>query len=324
MKTVSVVIVLYNEFDLVQKCIASVYTDNIPNMEIILVDNSTDKNGYKKVLKKFPKIIYVQNEKNIGFAPAVNIGCKVAKGKFILILTPDTTVLPGTIKQTLSYIQKHPKVGLVGCKVLSASNKLQLSSFKKFPDIITHLYEYNVLFYKMYLKLNHNSHPSSYSDKEHTEVLFPKHIIGAYLLLRKNAGEEVGYFDKIFTLYREETDLCKKLGDKGWLIAYLPVGGLVHIGGASWKKTTITQALPPYMKSVYLFFYKHYGKPYAIFAWFIGLSSSLMSIPYLFVVSNTKKTLGKKSQSTMLLPCWIDILKWHVTKGITTVFLASG
>lgn len=319
MKLLSVVIVLYNEFELVKKCIRSVYAERVKEMEIILVDNSSKK-GTKTVLKQFPKIQYIKNDENIGFGPAVNIGCKRSQGKYILVLTPDTKVLSNTIKKTLAYMQSHSKVALVGCKIYSHPRKFHQSAFHTYPNLLTHLYEYNILFYKIYRYFLSASHPSMYSEIEHIRELKPKHIIGAYMLIRKAALKDINYFDNSFKIFREETDLCKRLIDQKWEIAFIPVDGLVHFGGGSWKKTTISQALPEYMRSTYFFFKKHHGKSYEIAGWIIGTFSSVISIPFLFYVIIYKSLKKSSTQSTQLLPCWKSIFKWHLTSGIKQVF----
>lgn len=296
---------------MVKKCIASVYTQNINFMEIILIDNS-DKEGIDPVLKKYPKVRYIKSKTNLGFGKAVNVGLSHAKGKFSLILTPDTTLLPTTIEKTLLFIQKSPQVALVGCKIFSYPHEFHLSAGKNYPNIFSHLFEYNVLFYKICKYINPNSHPLFYSKEEHQQILYTKHIIGAYMLFRMKAIIPLGFFDTNFRMYREETDLCWRLRENNWEIAYLPVGGLIHYGGTEWKKTKISQALPNYLESTYRFFAKHYGKTYTILAWIAGIVSAGISIPYLFLVSMTKILVGKPSQSTQLLPDWIYIFNWHL------------
>lgn len=309
--TLSVIIVLYNEFDMVRKCLKTVYQQKNKFMEVILVDNS-DKIGVNLVLKEFPELVYIKNKTNLGFGKAVNVGLTKAKGEFSLILTPDTRLLSNTIEKTITFIQKNPSVALVGCRVYSYPRIFHLSACKQYPNLVSHLFEYNIPLYKLCKLINPTYHPLYYSEKEHEHILYPKHIIGAYMLFRTNVVKEIGFFDTNFRMYREETDLCRRLLQKGWKIVYLPVGGLVHYGGSEWKKTKISQALPSYMESTYTFFSKYHGKSYVIFAWTLGLLSAAMSIPYLFLVSKTKAMLRMTSQSAQLLPDWVFIFHWHL------------
>lgn len=316
----SVIIVLYNEFDLVKKCLSSVFGNRVKQMEIILVDNSSDKTGHKGLLNKYPEIKYIQNNKNLGFGGASNVGIKNAKGKYILILTPDMFLMPKTIEGTLSYIKLNPKVGVVGCRVFSSSGKLQLSASFNYPNIYTNFYYYNMPFYKLINAFIKNYIPYYFNIKKHKEIISTKRISGAYMLFRKEALISVKSFDLRFFLYFEDVDLFKKVYEKGWEVVYLPFGGVVQNGVSKWKKTEITQAMPQFMQSEYLFFKKHYGNIYAIFAWIVGFFSALFSIPYFLIVFSYKKIMNKHSQSKELLPLWFGIIKWHLFEGFILVF----
>jgi hypothetical protein len=114
--------------------------------------------------------------------------------------------------------------------------------------------------------------------------------------------------------------LCKRLVEKKWKIVYLPIGGVVQNGISDWKnRTRVTQALAPYMESLYKFIKKHNGKQYVRLAWCAGAVSALISVPFLFFISLSKRILNKKSESIHLFPLWVKITIWHFTKGIKLV-----
>lgn len=310
MVLLSVLVVVYDEFEAVTKCIDSIYKDVPYHLEIILVHNPSGKKGINDVLLQHPNVKYIENKKNVGFGKGVNIGFKKAKGKYILILTPDTRILKGTILNTLEYIEKHKDVALVGCRVYSHPKKLTRSAFYDYPNIFTHFYEYNMIFYKIVHKFIKDYCPTLYPKIDHRKILTPKHVVGAYLLLRKSAIRKEGIFDERFFLYREETDLCKRLYDNGWKVKYLPIGGVIHYGGGS-SREIISQCSPYYLMSTYIFFRKHYGSIYVIFSWMVGLFSSLMSIPFLFLILFARTAQKKSTQSSLLIRCWFKIVFWH-------------
>lgn len=315
MKKLSVIIVLYDEYKIVLDCLKSVYQTAIKNKEVFLVQNNSGKPGVESVLKKYPKLIYIKNKGNLGFGQAANVGIKKATGEYIIVLTPDTVLVKDTIENTLQFIQKHPDVGLVGCRVYEKPKRFQGSAFYEFPNLITHLYEYNMLFYKLVKKIRQDFIPTMYSIEAHRKEIYAKHIGGAYLLFRAKALRSIGGFSNRYFLYREETDVCKRLDQKGWDIVYLPVGGVIHSGEGE-TRIRITQASPHYLKSTYTFFKTYHGLPYAFFAWLLGLLSAALTIPFLAGTSTIKKMAHKKSQSSELLPYWIMIFKWHLTKGL--------
>lgn len=316
----SVIVVLYNEYKLIRKTISSIYQNEINNMEIILVDNTPDNKGYKALLKEFPQIKYFHNRVNSGFGGGVNFGLSKAKGEYILILTPDMYILEQTIKKTIEYIEKNKDVGLVGSRLYSSPGNQEMSANFSYPNLFTLLYYYNMPLYKLIHCFKPEYSPNHFSAKDHKEILNTKWINGQYMLARKTVLENMGGFDKRFFLYFEDVDLCKRLTESGWKVVYLPVGGVVQNGLTNWKRTKITQSLPPYMESLYKFFLKHYGKTYTVISWLAGTVSAIISIPYLLGVLIIKKILGKRSQSQELLPLWLDIFMWHLTKGVKLVF----
>jgi len=316
----SVVIILFEEYALAKKMLSSIYKNEIKDMEVILVDNTPNNKGYETVIKEFPQIKYFHNRVNSGYGGGVNFGLNKAKGKYILVLNPDMYLLPQTITQTIAYIQKHQNVGVVVPRLFSSPGKQECSANFSYPNLITILYYYNMPLYKLIHRFNKEYSPNLFSLREHEGILEAKWISGQYMLVRRKALEDLNGFDERFFLYFEDVDLCKRMIDSGWKVVYLPVGGIVQNGLSRWKKTAVTQALSPYMESEYKFFVKHNGRLYAILAWALGVFSSIISIPYLALVSLVKSIFGKESQSKELLPLWVDIFKWHMLKGIKVVF----
>lgn len=320
MINLSVIVVLYNEYELVKKSLASVYKQNIPEIEIILVNNSSDLSGLNSLLKKFSKIKYIRSKNNLGFADGVNLGIDASGGEYILILTPDMYLLPDTIKLTLNYIKKNKNVGLVGCRIYTSPNHQVQSATNNFPNLKNSIFYFNLPIYKLIHRFYRDYIPNFFSKKEHEKILFPKNIRGEYMLIRKKTIDKIGKFDNQFFLYFEDFDFSKRVNDNGWKVVYLPVGGVVQNGLTKWKKTKITQALPPYLTSFYKYYLKYNGKFYTIAVWLLSFISVIISIPYLIIVILFKSLINKKSQASELLPLWVDIAKWHITKGLKIIF----
>lgn len=316
-KKVSAVIVLYNEFKMVRECIKTIYAQNFnkQDLEIILVDNNSEKSGFEKLKSEYKDILFIRNKNNLGYAAAVNIGFLKSRSKYVFAITPDSRLLPKTLKKTVDYLEKNPDVAVVGCKIYSLPKVLNQSAFHAFPNLLSNLFEYNMLFFKLSHKINPLFNPLMYSLKDHKKEIYAKHMIGAFLLIDREIGKKIGFNDKRFFMYREETDFCKRLINSGYKIMYLPTDGLLHVGGAPWKTTKITQCMPYYMKSNYLFFKIHYGNLYAWLALIEGILSIAISIPFLATVSFYKKLIHQSSQSKELLPLWIKSFYWHVIEG---------
>jgi GT2 family glycosyltransferase len=316
----SVIVLLYNEFDLVITALSSIYKQDLKSMEVILIDNSTDKEGHKKVLKQFPQIKYFQNKKDLGFAGGMNVGFKKAKGKYILTFTPDMYLLQNTVKKSLSYIDSHPQIGIIANRVYASRGKQEPSAAKSYPNLLSQLFYYNMPLYKIIHRLNPEYNQIYFSMGKHREILYPKWVGGQSTMIRRAALEKIGYFDSRFFLYFEDVDFCRRLINNGWQVVYLPVGGVVQNGKSDWKTTQITQTMPPYMKSLYKLFIKYDGRVYSIFAWSIAVVSALISIPYFLIVIVVKNVFGKNTQAKILLPLWLGVVRWHFTDGIRVIF----
>ncbi|MDR0912712.1 MAG: glycosyltransferase, partial [Methanobrevibacter sp.] len=108
--------------------------------EIILVDNDSPDDSYEKLINYFSDSIEkdlikpIANKSNQGFAAANNIGIKIAKGDFILLLNSDTEVKENTLEECLNYIKDHEDIGAVGCKVLLPDGTLDKACKRSFPN----------------------------------------------------------------------------------------------------------------------------------------------------------------------------------------------
>ena len=119
---ISIVIVTYNNEDTIVECLESIYKSNLKEeLEIIVIDNHSLDLTVELVKKKFSSIILIVNNVNMGFAKANNIGIKKSKGRYILLLNPDTIVFPDTIEKTAYFMNKNSKASIVGCKFLASN-----------------------------------------------------------------------------------------------------------------------------------------------------------------------------------------------------------
>ncbi|TXH56900.1 MAG: glycosyltransferase [Bacteroidia bacterium] len=309
MKKLSVIVVIYNEIEEFKKCFRSITKNKIQNMEIVVVDNGEDKE--KEIRRIGKNIKYIRSGGNIGFGNAANVGIKKTKSEYVLILTPDIELFPNTIKKTVEYIGENKKVGFVTCGLFAAPKKISHSIYRKFPNILSTIFEYNYPFYFLVNKINPDYHPILMPVKNLNIAQSVEHVTGAYIMLRRKMLDEIGVFDKQFTFYREETDLCRRIKEQGWEIHFVPFGGVYHSGaGALHQK--LTQSNNYYLSSTYKYFNKYNGKIFMIFIWIVIFISSIMSVIFLIPVVSLKKLFGKKAKTEFLLGEWLKILSWHL------------
>lgn len=225
---VSVIIVTYNSKEFLKKCLESLSEEK--EIEIIVVDNNS-RDGTRSLFKNQNKINYIWNDQNLGFSKANNIGVKKSKGKYLLFLNPDTVVPKGTIFQMFEFMEKTEEAGASTCKVILPNKKMDDASHRGFPT------PWNSLCYFLGLP---KLFPKSKTFSGYTlgwENLNETHEIdslaGAFMFVKRKAGEEVGWWDEDYFFYGEDIDFCFRLKEKGWKIYYYPKVSILHFKGIS-------------------------------------------------------------------------------------------
>jgi Predicted glycosyltransferases len=158
----SVVIVSYNVQELLRQCLRSVL-EALEGLEaeILVVDNASTDGTVEALAPQFPQVRWIALERRVGFGRANNIGIAQARGRYILILNPDTLLQPDTLKTMLAYMEEHPEVGIAGCRVLNADGTFQASCRRGFPTpwaAFTKLFGLQRLFPRSRLFARYNPH----------------------------------------------------------------------------------------------------------------------------------------------------------------------
>lgn len=232
--------------------------------EIIVVDNASQDKLNLTVKEKYPKVKVIRREENGGFGENNNLGLKVAKGKYVLLLNDDIEIFTKNIfKEMIMWMDKHPKVGVSSCALVNRDKKTYQGSGGYFPTLprvfmwMTFLDD--IPFMDKIIKPYHPLHPwsifknESYFKKPHQQDW----VTGAFYLMRKKALDEVGFFDEDFFLYVEEVELSYRFKEKGWEVWYLPNWKIVHYGQIT---TGSENAMIFEMKNMVLFYKKHFPK----------------------------------------------------------------
>ena len=231
---VSVIIVNWNTIDLLRACIASVFnaTRSI-NFEVIVIDNASADGSVEMVRQEFGKAIVIANAKNVGFAAANNQGMAIATGRYVLLLNSDTIVLDGAIEKTIAYADRWPDTAALGCRILNPDRSLQNSCFM-FPSLLN-LLLFSTYLYRLFPRSRFfGREQMTWWDRDDAREVDV--VTGCYMLVRKQAIDEVGMMDSGFFMYAEETDWCYRFKSKGWKNRFTPDAEIVHLGGASAAK----------------------------------------------------------------------------------------
>jgi len=276
---VSIIIVNWNTKELLQNCLTSVYEQaGIVNYEVIVVDNASIDGSVESIRTKFPQVKLIENSANRGFAVANNQGMAVARGRYVLLLNSDTVVLNG-IAKTIAFADAHPRVAVVGCKVLNPNGTLQRTCFM-FPSILNLLLEASYLY-----KLFPNSkffgrEEMTWWDRSDTREVDV--VTGCFMLVRREAIEQVGMMDEQFFMYGEEADWCYRFKKAGWKIVFAPVGHIIHLGGASSSRVAAKMTLQ-LRGAILQFMAKHCSKTTYILSCILTGVFFVIRIPFWFI-----------------------------------------
>lgn len=238
MTDLSIVIVSFNTKDLLSACIKSVkkHTGSL-DYEIIVVDNAS-KDGSASMAEKLGTKV-IRNDKNIGFGGGNNQGMKLAIGRYILLLNSDTRIDGDVLDKMVLWMDKNPNVGIASCGLKNADGSFQ-GTGGYFPHLA------RVFAWMTFLddlpgvsRLIKSYHPMhGRSPLGGNSNFFRKRramdwLTGAFLMIRREVMEAVGYFDKDYFMYVEEVDYCFRARKLGWEVWYLPNFSIIHYGGAS-------------------------------------------------------------------------------------------
>ncbi len=230
--TLSVIVVNWNVRDLLGGCLRSLYAQMLmprDSWEVIVVDNDSSDGSTEMVRHAFPAAVLLHNRENIGFGKANNQAFRICRGKYILLLNPDTVVLDHAVDRMVEMMETNLKLGALGCRMVNSNGSFQRWTGGS-PPTLANVTCHFLLAYKV---LPASILPQSLyleNDPEHDiEVGW---VSGACMMLRREAlRDEI--FDERFFLYGEDFDLCDRLARTGWKVVYTPRTQIVHFDGRS-------------------------------------------------------------------------------------------
>lgn len=274
---VSIVVVSWNTCEILRDCLKSVYEQTSGfEFEMIVIDNASSDGSVEMLKQEFPQVVLIENKKNHGFAAANNQGMAIAKGRYVLLLNSDTVVLDNAIPKTVDFADSHLQAAVTGCRVLNSDRTMQLSCFM-FPSILNMTLWITYLF-KLFPRSRFFGRERmtwwDRTDEREVDV-----VAGCFMLIRREAIEQVGIMDEQFFIYFEETDWCYRFKKAGWKVMFTPGGKIIHLGGASSKQVRVPM-LKQWQRSLLLFYRKHRNIWAFLSAWVLIKLFFLTRVPY--------------------------------------------
>ncbi|MCX5847502.1 MAG: glycosyltransferase family 2 protein [Deltaproteobacteria bacterium] len=252
---ISIIIVNWNTRDLLHNCLESIYkTIHSIDYEVIVVDNASQDGSFAMLQEKHPQVKVIQNTENRGFGAANNQAMHIMTGQYALLLNSDTILTDNAVAELFTFMETHPDAAMTCSQLLNADGSKQ-NSVASFPNILTLLTNTPLLEYLF---------PKYYPSKRYN---YDKPIevdsgIGACLLVRKKAIDDVGMFDERYFFFFEETDWAYRMKSAGWKIFHVPTAFIYHLQGQSIGRDIRSRI--EFYRSRYHFFHKWKSQPYYI------------------------------------------------------------
>jgi GT2 family glycosyltransferase len=255
---VTVSIVSFNTRDLLRACLQSLAATVGVSYEVLVVDNGSSDGSPKMVAQEFPQVHLLAGRENRGFAAANNLAILRARGRFVLLLNPDTVVFPRTIAGMTSFLDTHEDVGICGPRILFPDRVFQSCGYN-FPTPLSEVRMSKNVGKLLRLVVGEEPAPPSGSTPYECDW-----VDGACLMVRKAVINRIGPLDEQYFLFTEELDWCFSARKVGWKVYALPHVEMLHYRGKSSEQAS-DRSLALLVETKLRYFHKNHGLPTALF-----------------------------------------------------------
>jgi len=256
MLDLSIIILNYRTPDLLLDCLAALQRNplTVGTFETWVVDNAGGDDSLARVRAAFPEVQTLANERNLGFAGGNNRGVARCRGRYFLLLNPDTQVHAGALDALVQFMDATPDAGAAGGQLIGLDGKIQ-TSCRAFPSLLAVVLRGTPL-YRLF-----PHHPSLrrylLSDWDHQSERRVDWVLGACLLIRRAAWDAVGPLDEGFFMYYEDIDWCYRAGQAGWGVYYTPAARITHHHRRQSAGGLFNRLTWEHLKSIIRLFRKH-------------------------------------------------------------------
>ncbi len=271
----SIVVVNWNARDLLRRCLRSIdaHAQDVAH-DVWVVDNASSDGSADVVAREFPRVRLVRNASNRGYGAASNEGMRLAAGRYVLITNADVEFVNHGVAAMVRFLDAHPKVAALGCKLLNPDGSLQPSCFQHldWPSAFGVAAGFhNVMPYAWFSRFDpEGGLRRFFRFPDHDKVQRPDWFRAACVMLRREAVAEAGGYDEAFYMYGEEIDLFRRLRKRGWEIAYTPEAEVIHHGEASASQAARAMAVE-FWKSLFRLSRKFPGETPGVAALWVAM-----------------------------------------------------
>ncbi|MEM9128123.1 MAG: glycosyltransferase family 2 protein [Pseudomonadota bacterium] len=227
----TIIVVSYNTKEMTLDCLRSIKSQTISNYEVIVIDNASKDGSADAIAAEFPEFVFIKSQTNHGFAKANNLAAQKARGKYLLLLNPDTVVLDGAIDKLLEFAHQRPEAKIWGGRTLYGDRSLNPTNcWRRMTmwGLTSQVLGLNSIFRNSEFFNSENYGGWQRQDEREVDI-----VTGCLLLIERSFWERLGGFDLTYHMYGEEADLCLRARKLGARPRVTPNAEIVHYKGAS-------------------------------------------------------------------------------------------
>lgn len=292
----SFVIVSYNSGEYLNQCLTSLVESIASDLiyEIVIVDNGSNDGTIADITALFPQVVWIKNEKNIGYTRAMNQGLRIAKGKYLVQLNPDVIVLKQAFQNLFVFMEDNPTVGICTPKVLSQDGNLQRQCHRSFArpwDVLSYFLKLDRIFPKSRL---FGRYLMTYLPEN--EIAEVAAVSGSCMVIRRDVVNDIGFLDEQFFAYQEDTDFCLRAYKANWRVIYFPKSHILHYGGMGGSGNEPLKSIKAWHSSYFLYYKKNLANDYFfLINWMMYFAMAFkLLLAYLKFIFFKDKQVGTK------------------------------
>ncbi len=297
---ISFVIVNWNTKALLLECLASIFqTVTQLTFEVWLVDNASSDGSVAAAKNAYPDINTIINGRNLGFAAANNLAFARMRGRYAVLINTDARLTVGAVKTLYDFMEKTPDVAMACGQLLNEDGSKQ-NSMAPFPTLLSLLTNETLLRIMF---------PEKYPSKrrDYTLPVDVDSCIGACIMVRKRAMDEVGFLDERYFFFMEETDWAYRMKLEGWRICFVPSAEIFHAQGKTVGSSGGARIL--FYRSRYQYFEKWHKRSFLLVR---VMTFSRLLVNTLMNFLAVLFTFGANRRFRNKLMVYTELLLWHL------------
>lgn len=280
-KDLAIVIVSWNVKDVVLANLRSVFLSSpMPSLDVILVDNASQDGTVEAVKAAFPEVQVIANTENLGFAKACNQGLALSSARHKLLLNPDMRVEPDAFANTISYLDAHPEVAVLGARLVGEDGKV-MHHMRRFPTVL----DQTLIALKLKKLFPRVMNRYMGTDLDAEQEQRADSVRGAYFAISQIALEKIGVLDERYYIWFEEVDYCKRVQKAGMKVMYVPSVHAHDLVGKSFAQRDVRWKQTQFRNSMIKYFDRWHA---GIGAWTIRIAWALV---WPYILFKTRKPI---------------------------------